>query len=374
MFDIGLQRVEKLYGRPDKPIRALDKVTLEVGLNELVMLVGPSGSGKSTLLRIVAGLEVPNSGTIHLADRDATTDPPNQRDIGMVFQHLALYPHLRVLDNIAFGLRTRSVDKRLGKSRIHHVADALGITDLLDRFPSELSGGERQRVAISRVLVREPARYLLDEPLSGLDIALRERVANILRDRVVNSRAGLWATHDQEQAVRLADRIAVMRHGRIEQLGTPEELLLRPASRWVAESFGRPAMTFLCGDAVQRGKDWFLDAPDGTFRLPSHQASSSRELQLGIRPEHFRPAEPSTENALGVEVKSYARRGRVIEVHAVSRGGVSTTLVRPAGDTLTAGTVLQLTWNTDDAVVFEGGDTGRNLTLMETVMATEISQ
>jgi len=241
---ITVRDVSKSYSaRRREPVAALRGVDLDARDGELIVVVGPSGSGKTTLLRCVAGLEQPDSGRIEVADRDVTDLSPGERDVAMVFQEYALYPHLSVRENIGFGLRARKVEAGEVETKISDAAVLLGIEETLDRRPAELSGGERQRVALARAIVRAPAAFLLDEPLSNLDAELRAYMRAEIRglQRRLGTTA-LYVTHDQIEALTMGDRVAVLRDGRVEQFGTPEEIYDSPASTFVARFIGSPPM------------------------------------------------------------------------------------------------------------------------------------
>jgi ABC-type sugar transport system ATPase subunit len=243
MAAIALDRITKTY--PTGHI-AVTGVDLEVRDGEFMVLVGPSGCGKSTLLRLIAGLETPESGRILLNADDVTQLGPQPRDLAMVFQSYALYPHMTVRENLAYGLRVRRTDAAAIRTRIGAVADALEIESLLDRRPSQLSGGQRQRVALGRAMVREPKAFLFDEPLSNLDPSLRAQArAELLRLHRRLQTTIVYVTHDQEEAMTLADRVAVMRAGAIEQVGPPLEVYSRPANTFVAGFIGSPPMNLL---------------------------------------------------------------------------------------------------------------------------------
>lgn len=237
-------------------------VDLEVAEDELLAVLGPSGAGKSTLLRLIAGLTPATQGTIHIGDRDVTNLRPGLRNVSMVFQSYALFPHLSVADNIAFGLIVKDVPKQTAHERTVRAASAVGCEDLLSRKPFQLSGGERQRVALARALVREPDVFLLDEPMSNLDLELRvETRAEI---KALHRQVGgtmVHVTHDQTEALVMGDRIAVMRDGLIEQIGTPQEIWKSPATVFVARFVGSPAMNLLAGDGPVRPADMFPE-PD----------------------------------------------------------------------------------------------------------------
>src|ERR671922_2094595 len=243
--------------------RAVDDVSLEIGDGEFMVLVGPSGCGKSTLLRLIAGIEEPTTGTVHIGERDVTRLAPRKRDIAMVFQTYALYPHLSVRGNLGFGLRLRRVEKDARERRVQEVADVLGLKDLLDRRPAALSGGQRQGVARGRAIVREPAAFLMDEPLSNLDAKLRVSMrAQLSR---LHERLGVttvYVTHDQIEAMTLGQRVAVLRGGVLQQCDTPEMLFEHPANLFVAAFIGSPAMN-LVEAVVEDGEARF-----GSCRVP----------------------------------------------------------------------------------------------------------
>jgi multiple sugar transport system ATP-binding protein len=277
--------------------RAVDDVTLEIGDGEFMVLVGPSGCGKSTLLRLVAGIEEPTAGSVHIGERDVTRLQPRKRDIAMVFQNYALYPHLTVRGNLGFGLRLRRVEKAARERRVHEVADVLGLGDLLDRRPGALSGGQRQRVAMGRAIVREPAAFLMDEPLSNLDAKLRVSMRAQLTK--LHERLGVttvYVTHDQVEAMTLGTRVAVLRDGVLQQCDSPQELFHRPANLFVAAFIGSPAMNLVEAD---------LDDDEAAFgghrlALPagSPLRGRRRRVILGVRPTDFEAAGPTTDPAL----------------------------------------------------------------------------
>jgi ABC-type sugar transport system ATPase subunit len=264
---IVLEGVQKRFGGTP----ALDGVDLEAIDGELLVVVGPSGCGKSTLLRCIAGLEAVDDGVIQIGDRDVTRIRPAARNVAMVFQSYALFPHLTVRENIAFGLVVREEPKAEVQARVGEASELVGVEALLDRRPFELSGGERQRVALARALVRRPDAYLLDEPLSNLDAGTRVQMRTELRrlHREVGATM-LHVTHDQVEALTLGDRIAVMDEGRVRQVGTPDELYSRPRDRFVAAFLGTPAMNFLLPEAARP----FFPVPQG--------------IVVGVRPEHVR--------------------------------------------------------------------------------------
>lgn len=271
----------------------LRSITLEIKNGEFFVVVGPSGSGKSTLLRLIAGLIKPTSGNIKFDGEPVTSLDARERNVAMVFQNYALYPHKRVYDNIAFGLRARKVPESEVDQRVHSAARLLGIESLLRRWPKELSGGERQRVAIGRAIIREPAVYLLDEPLSNLDAKLRIEMRNELTKLHKRLKTSfIYVTHDQVEAMTLGQRIAVINREKIEQVGTPEELYDFPVNQFVAGFIGSPPMNFIKGTFYYDGKSRkvTVDVPSGTIDLEGQlesrlPISNGYEVVMGIRPE-----------------------------------------------------------------------------------------
>ena len=285
MAGVRLQAVTKSYDGKNQIIQPLD-VTINDG--EFMVMVGPSGCGKSTLLRMVAGLERVTSGDIYIDSRRVTEEEPKDRGIAMVFQNYALYPHMSVEENMAWGLKIRGMGKAQIRERVLEAARSLELEALLQRRPRELSGGQRQRVAMGRAIVREPAVFLFDEPLSNLDARLRVQMRLELQQlhRRLNT-TSLYVTHDQVEAMTLAQRVMVMNKGVLEQLGTPVEIYERPATRFVASFIGAPAMNLLDGELSADGLSFALK---GGFSLPlgSLEANAARRaLTVGVRPEHI---------------------------------------------------------------------------------------
>jgi len=269
--------VHKRYGE----VAALRGLDLEADDGELLVLVGPSGCGKTTALRVAAGLEDVSQGTIGIGGRDVTSLPPAERNVAMVFQSYALFPHLTVAENVGFGLRARRVPRAEAAARVEAAASSVGCQALLERKPHELSGGERQRVALARALVREPDVFLLDEPLSNLDAQLRVEMRAELRR--LHDRLGatmVYVTHDQVEALTMGDRVAVLDAGVLQQVGDPDEVYRRPANRFVATFLGSPAMNVL----PARVEDGRLRA--GPFAFDAPPDVRGRRLEVGIRPEH----------------------------------------------------------------------------------------
>jgi len=290
MAEVVLRSVVKRYDDVEA-VRAID---LDIPDNEFVVLVGPSGCGKSTTLRMIAGLEEITSGEIHIGGEVVNDLPPKDRDIAMVFQNYALYPHMTVFENMSFGLRLRKFARAEIKRRVEDAARILDITDLLDRRPKALSGGQRQRVAMGRAIVRNPKVFLFDEPLSNLDAKLRVQMrTEIKRVHQKVKTTTVYVTHDQVEAMTLADRVVVMNQGRIEQIGTPQELYHRPRTRFVAGFIGSPAMNFVSCRLEQAGSGLRarisdkLSLPVPAAQAPRCRSAVGKDLILGLRPEHI---------------------------------------------------------------------------------------
>jgi multiple sugar transport system ATP-binding protein len=280
--EIVLEGITKAFAGD---VVAVDDISLRIESGEFLVLVGPSGCGKSTLLRMIAGLEEVTEGSILIDGRDVTELPPRARDIAMVFQSYALYPHMTVRENLGYGLKVRRTGKPEIAKRVSEVAKLLGLDDLLERRPGALSGGQRQRVAMGRAIVREPKAFLMDEPLSNLDAKLRVSMRAQLA--AMHSRLGtttIYVTHDQVEAMTLGQRVAVMREGRVLQMDTPQALYAAPVNLFVAAFIGSPAMNLVEAD-VQNGTVSF-----GGYRLPVAEAPTTSRTIVGIRPESFEDA------------------------------------------------------------------------------------
>ncbi len=287
MTRIELVDIVKRYGG----VNACDGVDLSIEEREFVTLLGPSGCGKSTTLNLIAGLDDVTSGVILMDGKRVNELTPHQRNVAIVFQQYALYPHMTVAENIGFTLRLRKRPKQEIRERVQRVAELLELTPLLDRLPRELSGGQQQRVAIGRAVIREPSVFLFDEPFSNLDAALRIRMRSEVRQ--LHDRLGVtsvFVTHDQEEAMSISDRIAVMRLGKVEQLGTPEEVYARPVSKYVAQFVGSPRMNILEGELSQDGGETNFRFDSVVLPLGAQVAATvagyGDRLDLGIRPEH----------------------------------------------------------------------------------------
>jgi multiple sugar transport system ATP-binding protein len=291
MAEVSLRKVEKSY---DGGVQAVRGIDLEITDHEFVVLVGPSGCGKSTTLRMIAGLEEITGGEIAIGGAVVNDIPPRDRDIAMVFQNYALYPHMSVFDNMAFGLKLRGMPKDEIKRRVDDAARILEIGPLLERKPKALSGGQRQRVAMGRAIVRNPKVFLFDEPLSNLDAKLRVQMrTEIKKVHQTVKTTTVYVTHDQVEAMTLADRVVVMNHGVIEQVGPPTELYHRPATHFVAGFIGSPAMNFLPA-TLDRAADGLVVHVTGgpSFPIPAERTqryapAAGRKVLLGLRPEHM---------------------------------------------------------------------------------------
>jgi multiple sugar transport system ATP-binding protein len=337
MSSVHIRDVRKSFGS----FEVLHGVTIPIEDGEFVVLVGPSGCGKSTLLRMLAGLENITSGTISIGDRVVNNVQPKERDIAMVFQNYALYPHMSVHDNMAFGLKMRKFDRPEIARRVQEAAEILGIQELLKRKPRQLSGGQRQRVALGRAIVRHPQVFLFDEPLSNLDAKLRVQMRVELKK--LHERLGttaIYVTHDQVEAMTLGDRVVVMRDGRVQQVGDPMELYNQPANRFVAGFIGSPAMNFAAVRiAAENGSLW-AESEDLRIKVPAPIAPrlgryAGMEATLGVRPEDLRIAGDGDAGDLSFEVavEVVERLGSEILLD-VAAG--STTMVASVEPTVTA--------------------------------------
>ncbi len=333
MTDLALESVTKRYDGTT----ALESVDLEIRDGEFFTLVGPSGCGKTTTLRVIAGFEEPTEGTIRFDGRETTGVPPEERDVGVVFQSYALFPHMTVAENVGYGLRFR--DPPEGTSEDERIAELLELVDLPgteERAPTELSGGQQQRVALARALAPEPSLLLLDEPMSALDARLRESLRRQLKriqsDLEITT---VYVTHDQAEALAISDRVAVMSDGRIEQVGTPEEIYREPATRFVAEFVGDNNV--FEGRVLERdGEGTSVDVDGDVFRLPPLETDADR-LTFCVRPEALSRAVEA--NRLEVDVETSEFLGESVRVHGRRNGTPIVLRVSdpPAGETITVG-------------------------------------
>ena len=340
MAELSLRKVKKVY---DNSVVAVHSFDLEIADKEFIVLVGPSGCGKSTTLRMVAGLEEITEGEIYIGGRKVNNVPPKSRDIAMVFQNYALYPHMTVYDNIAYGLKLRKFPKRVIDQKVREAAEILDITELLKRKPKALSGGQRQRVAIGRAIVREPQVFLMDEPLSNLDAKLRNQMrSEIIKLRQKVNTTFIYVTHDQTEAMTLGDRIVIMKEGYVQQVGTPQEVFHHPANLFVAGFIGTPQMNFFDARLLREGDRYSVelggDGPTGTLRVrlsPEKEARllanqvESRDITLGVRPEHILLSEGAEAVSASVEVAEMM--GSAVHIH-VSAWGREVVIVVPVSE------------------------------------------
>jgi multiple sugar transport system ATP-binding protein len=356
---IALERITKVFpnGRA-----AVSDLTLEIGDGELLVLVGPSGCGKSTVLRLIAGLETPTSGRLVIDGRDMTGVPPNERDLAMVFQSYALYPHKTVADNLAFGLRMRGVGRAAIEPRVRAVAEALQIAPLLHLKPEQLSGGQRQRVALGRAIVREPRAFLLDEPLSNLDPQLRVDTRAELGQLHRRLRATMiHVTHDQEEAMTLGDRIAVLRDGAAEQIDRPLEVYERPVNAFVATFVGSPKMNLLdVTVGVQGDGRLALNGSGFSIEAPPIAVERGMPLLVGVRPRDIALVDPGHGDA-AAEINLIEPLGHEAIVRArIDAGGPELTVVATADALPALSQRVGLRFRRDHLHVFKAHD-GRRL-------------
>ena len=346
MGALSIRNVRKSYG----PVEILKGIDIEVENGEFLILVGPSGCGKSTLLSMIAGLDTPTSGSIHIADRDVTYALPKDRDIARVFQSYALYPNMNVGQNIAFGLEMRNVPKAQRQEAIQRVSKMLQIEHLLDRKPGQLSGGQRQRVAMGRALARNPKLFLFDEPLSNLDAKLRvEMRAEIKLLHQRTKTTTVYVTHDQVEAMTLGDRIAVMRDGLVQQFGTPDDIYSRPATRFVAEFIGSPAMNIIDSQRAADGLSaqgvalLLNDAQRGAL-----QSTNGAGISYGLRPESL----SFDDKGLPGTISMLEPTGP--ETYAMVETAVGKLTARVAGKVHQhVGDSVHLRWQPEDAHLFD---------------------
>ena len=357
--DLILRAVSKSFG----DVRAVDRVSLEIAAGEFFALLGPSGCGKTTTLRIIAGFEYPDDGRVLLSGSDVTDTPPNKRRVNTVFPQYALFPHLSVEDNVAYGLKQAQVPKGELKSRLEQALATVRLDELRRRKPRELSGGQQQRVALARALINEPTVLLLDEPLAALDLKLRKQMQVELKK--LQERVGItfvYVTHDQEEALTLSDRIAVMKDGRVLQQGRPEEIYERPRSRFVADFIGQT--NFFEGMVKETGEVVIVEDEDGlVLRCASNEIGRvGAHVAVAVRPEKIVPADGSS--AANLVEATLVRRtylGDLVHYHVLMPGGRELTLQRQndAGDAAAAwriGERVRVSWDPASALLLEADD------------------
>ena len=353
MAEVSLHDVQKSYGC----VRVIDALNLSIEDGSFTVFVGPSGCGKSTLLRIVAGLETVSCGEVFIGGRNVTTATPVERGIAMVFQNSALYPHMTVEKNIAFGLRMAGTDKAEISTRVNEAACALQLQSLLQRRPGELSGGQRQRVAIGRAIVRNPKVFLFDEPLSNLDAELR--VSMRVELAKLHQRIGatmVYVTHDQTEAMTLADRIVVMRAGKIEQAGSPEILYNDPDGVFVAGFIGSPRMNFLDATLDADGMVHFKSG--GSFSAGAGFGRGQADIKVGIRPEYFTTVDVGN-GRLRIKVDVIENLGSTRYVYGTLSSGESVVAEERLGTSIASGDLIDIGFNASKTFMFSAD--GRRL-------------
>ena len=357
MAQLTLKNVHKVYGRTE----VIHSVDCTIDDEELLVIVGPSGCGKSTLLRMIAGLEEITSGEISIGDQVVNDLEPAERDIAMVFQNYALYPHMSVYNNMAYGLKIRGLSRSEIKEKVNQAAKILEIGEYLKRSPRDLSGGQRQRVAMGRAIVREPSVFLFDEPLSNLDAKLRVQMR--LEIKKLQERLGItsvYVTHDQVEAMTLGHRLMVLNEGYVEQIGTPIELYERPATKFVAGFIGSPSMNFLQATIIEDGKKVLF--PDGnTLELAIDLAEhADRQVTIGMRPEHL-DVDKSNSGTFSQTVQVVEHLGADTLIHGTLGGGnVDMTVSLKGVKPIRQGEVLSLCIDEQNIHVFDA-DTGTRL-------------
>ena len=325
MANVTFKNVKKIY---EKNVVAVQEFCLEIADKEFVVLVGPSGCGKSTTLRMVAGLEEISAGEIYIDGNVVNDVAPKDRDIAMVFQNYALYPHMTVYENMAFALKLRHTGKAEIDRKVKEAAEILGITELLQRKPKQLSGGQRQRVAIGRAIVRHPKVFLMDEPLSNLDAKLRNQMrAEIIKLRKDINTTFIYVTHDQTEAMTLGDRIVIMKDGYIQQIGTPQEVFHHPANLFVAGFIGTPQMNIFDAQLESKGSAYNLILQGVTIPLTvemnrslSQKATGSQNIKLGVRPEHICIVRHDEAGAIPAAVEITEMLGSEMHLHLNAAG------------------------------------------------------
>jgi multiple sugar transport system ATP-binding protein len=366
MASISLRDVTKVF---ERRVTAVCHLSLEAGEGEFLVIVGPSGCGKTTVLRLLAGLEQPTAGQIRLGGRIVNELPPRGRDVAMVFQDGALYPHLSVYENLAFPLRMRKEPEAEVKRRVGEALETLDLASLAGRKPAALSGGQRQRVALGRALVRRPAAFLFDEPLSSLDAALRLALRAEIKALHQRFRTTtLYVTHDQSEAMALGERICVLREGCGQQVGTPSDIYERPANRFVAGFFGTPPMNFLVGRVQLAGETVSLDLDGRSIRVPRFRPGPLTEYRdrmvvAGIRPHDvsLTPLPGQEGNVLSGRVSLLEHFGSRIDVQVALSSGQTCVVSAPPHVQVSMGDEILVYVNPDKVHLFEPDDPGRSI-------------
>ena len=358
MASVKLTNVKKIYG---KDTVAVQDFNLDIADKEFIVFVGPSGCGKSTTLRMIAGLEEISSGTVEIDGVVVNDLQPRDRDIAMVFQNYALYPHLSVFENMAFSLRLKKVPQDEVYERVTNAAEILGITEYLTRKPRALSGGQRQRVAIGRAMVRDSKVFLMDEPLSNLDAKLRNQMrAEIILLRKKIDTTFIYVTHDQTEAMTLGDRIVIMKDGFIQQVGTPTQVFDMPLNLFVAEFIGAPKMNTFRTDLICENGKYYVTPYGAKIEITGDKAKmladkhiGSKDIVLGVRPEHITLAEKSNPSAIPCKIQVNEMMGSELHLHVLVEGG-DKLIVRIPTISLTAEQRENLTYGSTIYITFEG--------------------
>jgi len=366
MARVLLENVTKVF---DGDVIAVSDFTLDIADGEFMVIVGPSGCGKTTTLRMIAGLEKPTSGKIYIADTLANDVPPKDRNIAMVFQNYALYPHMTVYQNMAFALKMRKSVKAEIDKRVRETARLLGIAHLLNRKPKALSGGQRQRAALGRAIVRNPKAFLFDEPLSNLDANLRISTRAELKALHYRLRTtSIYVTHDQAEAMTLGDRVCVMQNGAVQQVAAPMQVYESPVNRFVAGFIGTPPMNFFEGKVdFSSGTPCFVFGSD-TIALPLRMKAvladfSGKKMVLGLRPEHFSlcPVDGRTNNAITATVSVVEPLGTKIDVYLTKETGVDFVAAIDPHAELKVGDTVKMNIDLEKMNIFEPGEMGKNV-------------
>jgi multiple sugar transport system ATP-binding protein len=366
MAEVSLQNLTKIY---DGDITAVNNITLEVADREFMVIVGPSGCGKTTILRMIAGLETATSGTISISNRIVNDIPPKDRNVAMVFQNYALYPHMNVFENMAFALKLRKYPEDRTRKKVQDTARLLGIEDILKRKPKALSGGQRQRVALGRAIVREPDLFLFDEPLSNLDSTVRTTTRAELKTlhQQLNT-TSIYVTHDQVEAMTLADRICVLYKGRIQQVASPPEIYKKPANRFVAGFFGTLPMNFFDGlICYQEDKVSFV-VDSSTILLPYHTgkrlaAYRDKQMVLGIRSEHLsvKPVGGQVQNCIECLVKATEPLGSCTNIYLRSDSDKELIASIESESRIKINQPAKIYLDPEKLYIFEPGEAGKNV-------------
>ena len=361
MANVSLKNIYKIY---DGDVVAVSDFNLEIDDKEFIILVGPSGCGKSTTLRMIAGLEDISKGELYIGEKLVNDVAPKDRDIAMVFQNYALYPHMTVYENMAFSLKLRKMPKDETRRRVEEAARILGIEELLERKPKALSGGQRQRVALGRAIVRNPKVFLLDEPLSNLDAKLRAQMRTEISK--LYQRLGttfIYVTHDQTEAMTMGTRIVVMNHGFVQQVDTPQMLYDKPCNKFVAGFIGSPQMNFIDGKISKKNGEFYLDFSKYSFRLPASKSENGKldayvgkEVTFGIRPEHVHDEFEFVSNAkdgiLEAKVDVTELMGAEIYLYLIVDGSAITARVEPTSKAK-PGDVIKAAFDLEKVHIFD---------------------